>query len=112
MEDCVRAGWREIHQRGTSDTGTESFDEFWNSVLEAGVWGQRAHRTAQAPVVPARLIEDIKVDEANLIFHAPTRVDLIPAIRRACDAAARQAAGNRIAVTAPRSSNNPFAKGW
>jgi anaerobic selenocysteine-containing dehydrogenase len=62
MEDCVREGWREIHQRGASDNDAETFDAFWDSVLEAGVWGQRAHRAAQAPTVPARLIEDIKVD--------------------------------------------------
>jgi hypothetical protein len=36
--------------------------------------------------------QDFESDEADLIFHAPTRADLIPAIRRALDAAARQPA--------------------
>jgi len=57
-------------------------------------------------------LEDIKADEANLIFHAPTRDDLIPAITRASEAAARQSTGNTVAAAAPRSSNSSIAKGW
>jgi hypothetical protein len=33
---------------------------------------------------------DFESDEADLIFHAPTRADLVPTIRRALEAAARQ----------------------
>jgi anaerobic selenocysteine-containing dehydrogenase len=62
MEDCLRQGWREIHERGARDTGAESFDAFWDSVLEAGVWGQDAHRAAPTSPIPARVIGDIKVD--------------------------------------------------
>lgn len=62
MEECLQAGWREIHRRGASGNGAESFATFWDSVLQAGVWGQDAHRTGHVTPVPARLIEDIKVD--------------------------------------------------
>jgi anaerobic selenocysteine-containing dehydrogenase len=62
MEDCLRQGWREIHRRGASDGSAEDFDAFWNSVLEAGVWGQDAHRPSTVTPIPARVIEDIKVD--------------------------------------------------
>jgi anaerobic selenocysteine-containing dehydrogenase len=62
MEECLKQGWREIHQRGAPDDGAGSFDAFWTSVLQAGVWGQDAHRSAQASPVRARSIEDIKVD--------------------------------------------------
>ena len=52
MEDCLQQGWREIHQRGAQDADAESFETFWNSVLQAGVWGQDEHRTARAPALP------------------------------------------------------------
>ena len=62
MEACLRQGWREIHERGAPGAGAESFETFWNSVLEAGVWGQDAHRTGHVPAVSARVIRDNRVD--------------------------------------------------
>jgi len=57
-------------------------------------------------------LEDMKADEANLIFHAPTRADLIPAITRASKAAARHAAVRAVASTNSRSPKSSYAKGW
>ena len=51
------------------------------------------HHHPGKPVVltsPRPAHETFMEDEANLIFHAPTRTDLAPAIRRAMEAAARQ----------------------
>jgi hypothetical protein len=46
-------------------------------------------------------LEDLKADEANLIFHAPTRADLVPAIRRAVEAAALEPLKPSMAIAAP-----------
>ncbi|MET0659021.1 MAG: molybdopterin-dependent oxidoreductase [Steroidobacteraceae bacterium] len=50
MKDCLKQGWQQIYQRGAPAAGAESFEAFWSSVLQAGVWGQDAHRVADAPV--------------------------------------------------------------
>ncbi|TDJ37782.1 MAG: twin-arginine translocation signal domain-containing protein [Gammaproteobacteria bacterium] len=44
MEDCIKDGWRQIHERGGGDVRTESFESFWRAVLTAGVWGEETHR--------------------------------------------------------------------
>jgi anaerobic selenocysteine-containing dehydrogenase len=62
MKDYLQQGWREIHQRGAPDNSVDGFATFWDSVLQAGVWGQDVHRTRPATAVRAQLIEDIKVD--------------------------------------------------
>ena len=62
MKDRLQQGWREIHQRGAPDNSVDGFTTFWDSVLQAGVWGQDAHRAGPATAVRAQLIEDIKVD--------------------------------------------------
>lgn len=62
MEDCLKQGWREIHQRGSQDSDAESFATFWTSVLQAGVWGQDAHRAAHAIDIAPRVIDDINVE--------------------------------------------------
>lgn len=38
MKDRLQDGWREIYARGAD--GTDDFDTFWMSVVEAGVWGK------------------------------------------------------------------------
>ena len=56
------------------------------------------------PVVltsPRPAHEDFESDEANLIFHAPTRADLVPAIRRAVAAAERERSQPPVAITEP-----------
>jgi anaerobic selenocysteine-containing dehydrogenase len=62
MEDCLKQGWREIHQLGAQDGAAESFETFWTSVLQAGVWGQDAHRTAHTKAIAPRVIDGINVE--------------------------------------------------
>jgi anaerobic selenocysteine-containing dehydrogenase len=49
MQACVKQGWREIHRRGAHEDNDESFETFWNAVLQSGVWGQDIHREAPPP---------------------------------------------------------------
>jgi anaerobic selenocysteine-containing dehydrogenase len=62
MEDCLKQGWREIHQRGSQNSDAESFETFWMAVLQAGVWGQDAHRTAHTKDIAPRAIDGINVE--------------------------------------------------
>ncbi|HEY0687376.1 MAG TPA: molybdopterin-dependent oxidoreductase [Steroidobacter sp.] len=62
MEECLKQGWREIHQRGSQNGDAESFETFWTSVLQAGVWGQDAHRAAPAVNIEPRVIDGIDVE--------------------------------------------------
>lgn len=62
MEDCLKQGWREIHRRGSQNSDAESFETFWLQVLQAGVWGQDAHRTAHAIDIAPRVIDSINVE--------------------------------------------------
>ncbi|MGH8177526.1 MAG: molybdopterin-containing oxidoreductase family protein [Steroidobacter sp.] len=64
MEDCLRQGWREIHQRGAPDSNAESFATFWDSVLQAGVWGQDAHRGTPSVAVAPSVIDGLNVEAA------------------------------------------------
>ena len=57
-------------------------------------------------------LEDIRADEANLIFHAPARADLIPTIRRASEAAARHPARATIGAAEARSPTSYHVKSW
>jgi anaerobic selenocysteine-containing dehydrogenase len=62
MEDCLKQGWREIHQSGSQNSDAESFETFWMSVLQAGVWGQDAHRTEHETDISPRAIDGINVE--------------------------------------------------
>lgn len=62
MEDCLKQGWREIHQRGSQHSDAESFATFWTSVLQAGVWGQDAHREAPAVAIAPSVIDGLNVE--------------------------------------------------
>ena len=44
MKDYLQDGWRQIYDRGGSQTGTSSFESFWTSVLKAGVYGETTRR--------------------------------------------------------------------
>ncbi|MCZ6640803.1 MAG: molybdopterin-dependent oxidoreductase [Gammaproteobacteria bacterium] len=44
MEDSLKDGWRQIYERSSEETRTESFESFWRAVLKAGVWGEKTHR--------------------------------------------------------------------
>jgi anaerobic selenocysteine-containing dehydrogenase len=55
MEECLRSGWQQIHERGAQD---ESFEEFWTAVLQAGAWGEKTGGTnTQATIRPAQISE-------------------------------------------------------
>jgi anaerobic selenocysteine-containing dehydrogenase len=66
MEDCLKHGWREIHQRGSGNGDAESFETFWTSVLQAGVWGQEGHRAAHTQDIAPRVIDDLNVEAPQL----------------------------------------------
>jgi anaerobic selenocysteine-containing dehydrogenase len=65
MEACVREGWREIFERGVPGGAAESFETFWTSVLEAGVWGQAAHRATPAVEISPRAVDGVNVEVAS-----------------------------------------------
>ena len=64
MEACIKEGWREIFERGVPGGEAENFETFWTSVLEAGVWGQAAHRATPAVEISPRAIEGVNVEAA------------------------------------------------
>ncbi len=41
MEDSLKDDWRQIYERSSEETRTESFESFWRAVLKAGVWGEK-----------------------------------------------------------------------
>ena len=43
MEEYLKAGWRQIHER---DQAPGDFDAFWRDVLVAGVWGENVRHEA------------------------------------------------------------------
>lgn len=40
MEECIKDGWRRIYEQGDPQTLAQGFEEFWISLLKAGVWGE------------------------------------------------------------------------
>ncbi|MEX2606304.1 MAG: molybdopterin-dependent oxidoreductase, partial [Kiritimatiellia bacterium] len=44
MEERLKEGWRRIYERSAPDTGMDGFEEFWTSVVKAGVWGETTRR--------------------------------------------------------------------
>ena len=69
MEDYLKQGWREIHQRGAAEIegeiegaiGAESFESFWTDVLKAGVWGEDTRRETASFAVDKSVIDSIGV---------------------------------------------------
>jgi anaerobic selenocysteine-containing dehydrogenase len=61
MEECVKDGWRKIHERGAPQTGTEDFDEFWRAVLQAGVWGNSQRKASASFTLNKSVIDNIGV---------------------------------------------------
>jgi anaerobic selenocysteine-containing dehydrogenase len=62
MQDCLKQGWREIYRRGASDDG---FEAFWNSVLQAGVWGQNTGNEGRSAAVAAGVIDNLDVADGG-----------------------------------------------
>jgi anaerobic selenocysteine-containing dehydrogenase len=60
MEECLKDGWRQIYDRGGSETRTESFESFWTGLLRAGAWGEQTHRNG-AFTLPPQAIDSIGV---------------------------------------------------
>ena len=49
MQEFIRERWREEFEKHASDVADQDFEEFWQAVLEAGVWGQPGARTGDQP---------------------------------------------------------------
>jgi anaerobic selenocysteine-containing dehydrogenase len=60
MEDMVKDGWRQIYERGGPQAVADSFEQFWEDSLKAGVWGETARRD-QAFSLDNAIITDIGV---------------------------------------------------
>ncbi|MCZ6717157.1 MAG: molybdopterin-dependent oxidoreductase [Gammaproteobacteria bacterium] len=41
MENYLMEKWRAIYQSKSNDSSAQGFREFWSSILESGVWGER-----------------------------------------------------------------------
>lgn len=65
MEDYLKASWEEIYKDNFTNSSFMSFDEFWRTVLEAGVWGENK-------TIP--VMNDIQLQEEqiqNISVEAP-----------------------------------------
>ena len=78
MEECVKAGWRKIHEQGGPVQPGEDFDEFWRSVLQAGAWGSAVRRATSGFTLNKSVIDNIAVatpefagsdDEFPFVLH-------------------------------------------
>jgi anaerobic selenocysteine-containing dehydrogenase len=61
MRACLEDGWREIYRRADTPGAAGDFAAFWQSVLEAGVWGRQARRESRTFVADPRLVARIAV---------------------------------------------------
>ena len=50
MEEFIKERWREEYDQRGSEGEEQDFEEFWQAVLEAGVWGQPGATTGDQPV--------------------------------------------------------------
>ncbi|MGH8195861.1 MAG: molybdopterin-containing oxidoreductase family protein [Woeseiaceae bacterium] len=55
-EDFLKAGWRQIHERGAGES--TDFDAFWRDVIVSGVWGENVRRN-DSKVIDTSVIEGI-----------------------------------------------------
>jgi len=62
MKQRLKAGWREIYAGGSGQDKADSFESFWASVVEAGVWGKKTERESVEFTVAADVIDSIGVD--------------------------------------------------
>ncbi|MGH8223007.1 MAG: molybdopterin-containing oxidoreductase family protein [Woeseiaceae bacterium] len=62
MEDFLKAGWKQIHERGAPESA--DFDAFWRDVLMSGVWGENVRRD-DSKVIGASVIEDLAMSAAK-----------------------------------------------
>ena len=50
MEEFIKERWREEYAKRGTEAADQDFEEFWQAVLEAGVWGQPGATTGDQPV--------------------------------------------------------------
>ena len=50
MQEFVKARWREEYEERATEAADQDFEEFWQAVLEAGVWGQPGATTVDQPL--------------------------------------------------------------
>jgi molybdopterin-containing oxidoreductase family iron-sulfur binding subunit len=60
MEDYLKERWSEIYARGANIEG-DTFESFWTTVLQAGVWGEKTRKASNNFVPDKRVIEKIAV---------------------------------------------------
>ena len=61
MDEYLQERWREIYARDAAGGEPENFEDFWNAVLKAGVWGENTRREAASPAVASGVIDSIGV---------------------------------------------------
>ena len=61
MDEYLQERWREIYARDAAGGEPENFEDFWNAVLKAGVWGENTRREAASPTVASGVIDSIGV---------------------------------------------------
>ena len=49
-EEFIKVRWREEYAKRGTEAADQDFEEFWQAVLEAGVWGQPGATTGDQPV--------------------------------------------------------------
>jgi len=59
MKQRLREGWKDIYDRESAASKASSFEAFWSSVVEAGVWGEKTGRAAAAFTVKPEVIDSI-----------------------------------------------------
>jgi anaerobic selenocysteine-containing dehydrogenase len=64
MEEVLRQGWRRIYRRSAA-VDDQSFDAFWDSALQAGVWGERSLRLAGSFTPSRTAIRNIGVESPD-----------------------------------------------
>lgn len=65
MEAYLKDRWRAIHGRAPVGLRTETFDEFWRSVLQAGVWGEETRAEGPPPTVEPGIVARSSVAEPD-----------------------------------------------
>ncbi len=61
MEEYLKAGWREVYERGSPDPAIESFESFWTAIVKAGVWGEDTRGQREPFTLNPDVIDDISV---------------------------------------------------
>lgn len=64
IEDVLKQGWQRIYRR-SSAIDEQDFESFWNSVLQAGVWGEKSFKLPRSHAPSAETIRNIGLEPAE-----------------------------------------------